>query len=87
MEASELFTELLFGSGSWIGLLLILSIIFVVSFIDKRSSIIFIPLSIFMGFMYLENVSANSYFMWSAILMFITTIFLVIRVVELSKKR
>lgn len=83
-EAEQLFTELLFGSGAWIGFLLVISIVFLMTWKIKESGIIFIPFTIFMGISYLQNVSASSNFMWGSILMFITSVFLVYR---LAKKK
>ena len=81
-DVTEFFTELLFGTGAWLGLLLILSIIFLVSLKDKMANYIFIPLTIFMGIMYLSNIAEDSNFMYASILMFTTTFILMIRVVK-----
>jgi len=81
-EFQELFNELLYGSGAWIGFLIILSIILLVSVSVKHSGIIFIPICIFIGIFYLDNVAVNSNFMWSAIIMFLLPFFLFFRLMK-----
>lgn len=64
----EFFEELLFGSGSWIGLLLILGLVLLVTLKVKYSSALFVPFMIFMGLFYLENVSESVNFIYSVFL-------------------
>ena len=79
-EVTEFFTELMFGEGKWIGLILILSIIILVSAKNKYASILFLPIMIFLGIEYANNVSASSDFYWSVIICFITSVFLVVNI-------
>ena len=78
-EASEFFTELLFGSGAWLGLILIIAIMLLVSAKTKTGGIFMCIISIFLGLEYFNNVSTSSNFMWSAIIMFITGALLAIQ--------
>lgn len=77
--ASEIFQELLFGSGAWIGLILILSIAFLVGARNKYVNLLFIPILAFFGLLYLDNVSASVNFMWSAIFCFVGSGLLVVQ--------
>lgn len=81
-EASEFFTELLYGVGSPIGILLLVSLMLLVSLADKRAGILFIPFSLIMGVSYLSNIAVDSNFMWFSLLMFISTIFLTVRLAK-----
>lgn len=79
-EIVELFNELLFGSGAWLGLILILSVAFLVSYKAKYSSIMFILILIFMGLNYWDEIggkiSLSSNFVWAIIIDFIGIIIL-----------
>lgn len=77
--ASDIFYELLFGSGAWIGLILILSIAFLVGARNKYVNLLFIPILAFFGLLYLDNVAASANFMWSAVFCFIGSGLLVIQ--------
>lgn len=79
-EVEEAFQVLLYGEGAWIGLLLFMTVMIVIGAKSKWASILFIPLSVFIGISYLENVSVSSNFMWCAIMMFIMSISLTVRV-------
>lgn len=74
----DVFNALLFGSGSWLGLIIIIAVIISVALGTRKKvgSMIFIPVTVFMAIEYLNNVSVNSKFMWSAVIMFILTMFL-----------
>jgi hypothetical protein len=74
-EISDLFTELLYGSGAWIGAILISAIILLVTSRVKYSGAVFMPITIFMGMQYLNTVSTNNNLMWMGILMFIMSIY------------
>lgn len=71
-EALEFFNELMFGSGAWLGLILIVTIMLLVSAKTKMGGIFMCIISIFLGLEYFSNVATSSNFMWSAIIMFIT---------------
>jgi hypothetical protein len=74
-EFIEFFNELLFGSGAWMGAILISAIILLVTYRVKYSGVVFMPICIFLGMQYLNTVPANSNLMWIAILMFIMAIY------------
>ena len=67
-EIELVFTELFFGAGSILGVLLFLSIILLVSRVVRYSSILFYPILIFLGLEYLENLDAGSRFLWNTII-------------------
>ena len=79
-EIVEFFNELMFGSGAWFGLILIVSIALLVSYKAKYSSLIFIMILVFMGLNYWEEmggkISVTSNFMWAIIIDFIGIIIL-----------
>lgn len=74
-EFIEFFTELFFGSGAWLGLILILAILFVVAYTVKYSSVIWILVLIFLTFEYWDQVggeiSIQSSFVWAIIICFV----------------
>lgn len=70
----DVFKELLFGSGAWLGLIIILVLIIGASERSKYAGACFIPVSLFIGIMYFDNVAVNENFMWAGVIMFIATI-------------
>jgi len=56
----ELFNELLFGNGAWLGLLIILCICFFVTHFVKYSSLGFSVALVFIGISYLTNATDNT---------------------------
>lgn len=78
----EAFYELLFGQGAWLGLIFFIVMLFLLSARNKWANIICIPISIFIGIMYIDNVATNSNLMWGAIIMFITPVFLIVMLAE-----
>lgn len=79
-EFIEFFNELLFGSGAWIGLILILSIALLVSYKAKYSSIIFMMILIMLNWEYWgevgDKILESSVFMWSIIISYMGIIIL-----------
>ena len=79
MTAVDLaFQSLLYGEGCWFGLLLISTIILVTAYRFRMLCVIYIPITLFMGIGYLNNVEANSDLTWLALIMFIIASFLFI---------
>lgn len=74
----EFFEELLYGSGAWIGLLLILGLVLVVTLKVKYSSALFVPFMIFMGLFYMDNVAENVDFIYSVFMSWATVPILLI---------
>jgi len=70
-EAQEFFQELMFGSGAWLGLILILGLMILITYKVKEAGFAFLLISIFLGIEYFNNVSASSNFFWSGIIMFL----------------
>jgi len=70
-EIEEVFNVLFFGAGSWLGLLLFLTIFLGLMLKWKYASCILIPIAIFIGLEYLNNDLG-----WHAITMFMTTVFM-----------
>jgi len=68
-EFIEFFTELMFGSGAWFGLIIILAICFLGAWKAKYSAPLWILILLFMGFQYLEQIgdeiSVTNNFAWS----------------------
>jgi hypothetical protein len=79
----DFFDELLYGSGAWIGLILIIALILLVTVKVKYSSALFIPICVFLGLFYLDNVSENSDFIYSVFIIWAMIPFLLF----LEKKR
>ena len=71
------FTELFFGSGSWLGILLLLSIITVLVLKDKFVALLMIPVTLFLGMDYLDN---SLY--WNSMIMFLSSIFLLLNLIR-----
>jgi len=77
-EITETFTELFFGGGAWLMVIILVAMILVISVRVKHSVVIFIPISIFLGFNYLDNATASNNLQWCAIIMWIVPIFLIL---------
>lgn len=75
-EASEMFTELLFGSGAWIGLILIMSVSLLVVYKIKYSSILFLIIFIFLGWEYFAQITSTTMHFWYFLISMIMCIFL-----------
>lgn len=71
----EWFSELFFGTGAWLGLLIVISIIFIVTAKEKLSGIVFLPITVLMAINYFNNVPSNSDFMWSGVIMLLMTVY------------
>lgn len=67
----ELFNQLLYGTGSWIGVILTIGFMAIVTKITRWSSIVFIPILLFMGVDYFNKLASNSMFMWNGVLCFV----------------
>ena len=80
-EVDDVFNALFFGSGSWLGLLLFLTIFLTLMLRWKYASCLTIPIAIFIGLEYLSNSLA-----WHALTMFMTTIFMLGYLVKEAKE-
>jgi len=63
-EIAELFTELLFGSGAWFGLILIFAIAVLVCYKVKEATIVFMIVLIFLSLEYLQHMADSSMHVW-----------------------
>lgn len=76
-EIGTAFNELFYGSGAWLGILLLLSIIIALSLKTKWAAVMTLPVSIFLGIDYVTN---ELY--WNAAIMFFSCIFVLIQVMR-----
>jgi len=84
-EFAELFQELLFGvesGGIIVGLGLIVSIAFLVTWKVKYSGVLWIFLLVFLGMEYAERLSGSSQYMWAVAICFVSAIFCVYQVIS-----
>lgn len=77
---SAIFTELFYGAGAWLGLLLYLAIIIGLTLKTKYAGVLMLPVSIFLGISYLSYPALT----WNAVIMFFSAIFIV---ANLAKNR
>jgi len=70
-EALEFFTELMFGSGAWLGFILIVILLTGITYKVKEAGYISLVIAVMMAFEYLENVDPTTNFYWSGVLMLI----------------
>lgn len=78
-EIAEVFNELLFGSGFWLGLIFILAVAIGISYKYKYSGILFEVVLFFMGIEYYDNIAVDDNKMWGVILCFLGMIFLIVK--------
>jgi len=71
------FQELFYGSGMWLGILIILSFVVGLSLKNKYASILCLPVTIFLGIDYIVNMTTQTH-LWGSLIMFFTSIFLII---------
>lgn len=76
-EIEQAFTELFYGAGKWLGLILIISIVLVICWKKKEASLIFFPITVLMGLEYIENVSYSDPFFYGAVIMMVLPLFIV----------
>ena len=80
-EFTEFFTELLYGTGSWIGITLMLAFFIAIIVKWKYSTVLFLPITIFMGIDYLDqNLDMQ------ALIMFLTSVFMLLYLVKELKR-
>ncbi len=76
-EASEIFHELMFGEGSWLGLILLLGLCLVMTYTFKRSGVVFFPITTLLGIAYLTEGLG-----WHSLIMFIATAFILLNLAK-----
>lgn len=77
-DVSIAFTELFYGSGSWLGLLLLLAIIIGLSVKSRFAGLLMIPVCIFLGISYLSYPSL----MWNGLIMFFASVFIIFTIAK-----
>jgi predicted membrane-bound dolichyl-phosphate-mannose-protein mannosyltransferase len=69
----DVFNALFFGAGSWLGLLLFISIIIGLLYKTKYSGALLLPIAVFLGISYLD-----ASLPWHAVIMLFTSIFIIV---------
>jgi len=69
----DFFLELLYGSGSWFGILLLLAFIIGLLMRWKYSGVLLLPVTVFLAIDYLNNDLA-----WHSIIMFVSSVFIIV---------
>ena len=77
----EAFESLFFGSGSWLGLMLLLILALTMLLKWRPSGVLFMPIMIFLGIDYLTNNLG-----WEALIMFFSSIFILLYMVKGFKR-
>ena len=85
-EIAEVFTEMFYGGGAWLMLIILVSMILTISVKVKHSIILFIPISIFLGLNYLDNATASNNLEWCAIIMWIVPVFLILIAIQQRRR-
>jgi hypothetical protein len=67
-DLSQLWSDFMFGSTSFIAVGIFLAIAFLVTVKVKFAGIIFIPLCFFLGYEYLTTIEVNSVHMWAGVM-------------------
>jgi thiosulfate reductase cytochrome b subunit len=74
---NEVFRALFYGDGSWLGILLLLSMCLGLLLKWKYSGVLLLPITIFLGMDYLEQ-----NLVWHTLIMWFTTIFVLVYMVK-----
>lgn len=82
-EFIEFFNELLYGSGAYLGLLIIVALLLFISIGVKYSTLFTVPFSVLMIAFYLANADPYNNFMWSSVIM----VFVIILEIAIEYKR
>lgn len=77
-EWSDFFSEFMFGSGKWLGLIFIISIVLLVCWRKKEASFIFFPITALMGLEYIQTVEFDDPFFYGAVIMAVLPLFIII---------
>jgi len=67
----DFFNELFFGSGSWLGVLLLLAFVVGTLMRWKYSGVLLVPVTVFLAIDYLNHDLG-----WQSIIMFVTSVFI-----------
>jgi len=80
-EFQEFFTELFYGSGAWLGLIILLILCLGMVVKWRYSGALFLPVMLFLGIDYLTNDLG-----WQALIMFFGSVFIVVFMVKEMKR-
>ena len=76
------FNQLFYGTGKWLTLIIMMAIIIAVCSKFPLGGTLFLPITIFLGFDYLRNVPSNNEFIWGALMMICTSIFILVMAIR-----
>lgn len=77
----DIFTALFTGSGSWLGLLLFLTLILGITFAWKYGGLLVLPVTVFLTFMYFDAGLG-----WQGLIMVLTGVFILTNLTVQAKK-
>jgi len=77
----EAFEALFFGSGSWLGLLLFLTIMIGLLLKWKYTGVLILPITVFLGIEYMEENLG-----WQSLIMFLTSTFTLLYLIKELKR-
>lgn len=80
-DVTELFSELMYGGGAWIAVILILSIMVLGAWRNRVLCIFMIPVSLMLSVAYFHNVTPDNDLMWAGVLFLVLPMFLALRAV------
>lgn len=73
-EIADMINEIMFGSGFWIGFLILSAFAIGLSYRFKYTGVVFEIVLFFFAFEYIDNIAVSSSYMWGAILCFVEMI-------------
>ena len=86
LTGQELWHELLYGEGKWLGIIILLVLIILACRINSYAGILFMPITIFLALDYFKKIPSDSNFLWAAIVMLFTSIFMLLPIIQKAKK-
>ena len=76
---ADMFDELLFGSGFWIGFIIICAFCFGIAYKFKYAGVVSECVFFFMALLYFDELATNSNYLWGAIMCFVSMILVATR--------
>jgi hypothetical protein len=86
-SAFQWFHELFYGSAKWLTLIIMLAVIIAVSTVYPIGGILFLPITIFLGFDYFNNIPGSSDFLWGALMMLFASIYVLVMAIRKARSR
>jgi hypothetical protein len=84
-SAFQWFHELFYGSAKWLTLTATLAIIIAVATVFPLGGILFLPITIFLGFDYYQNIPGSSDFLWGALMMLFASIYILVMAIRKAR--